>query len=228
MKYIIPTLLLLAVSLTSAETHDELVERAFASIEFNLRDHWSYTETTQNDDGATVARFDPRLADDQRWALLSVDERDPTEDEQEAFREKKLNQYRDDSDQEDSGTESMVADGSLELLEESDTYWQFRFKPRADSDDDEKFMNSVEGTLQVSKEGHYVAWVRLRNHETVKPGKGVKLEEFDTRLAFAPAHEGGPVVPQRIETRVKGKAMLVIKFDEEERISYSGFERVID
>jgi hypothetical protein len=89
-------------------------------------------------------------------------------------------------------------------------------------------MNAVEGTLQVAKDGHYVEWIRMRNRETVKPGKGVKLEVFDTRLDFAPAYEGGPIMPQSVETKVKGRAMLVIKFDEEERISYSDFERVID
>lgn len=228
MKTILSTLLLLASPHTLAETHDELVERAFASIEFGLHDSWSYVETTQNGDGIYVARFDPRMPDDRHWKLLSVDDQEPTYDELDAFSEEKANHHDDDSDPDDSEAASMVADGSLELLEESDSYWQFRFKPRTDTDDEEEFMSAVEGTLQVVKDGHYVAWIRMRNRETVKPGKGVKLEVFDTRLAFAPAYEGGPVVPQSVETKVKGRAMLVIKFDEEERISYSDYERVID
>lgn len=121
----------------------------------------------------------------------------------------------------------MVADGSLELLEETDAYWEFRFRPRTDSDEEDKFMNAVDGTLQVVKDGHYVAWIRMRNREPIKPGKGVKLEIFDTQLLFGPAYDGGPVLPQSVETRVKGKAMLVIKFDEKERVSYSDFERAI-
>jgi hypothetical protein len=185
-------------------------------------------ETTHNADGVFVARFDPRLPDDERWELLSVDEREPTDDELDAFREEKEDQHENDSDEEDSEFTSMVADGSLKLLEESDTYWQFQFTPRADSDDEVKFMNAVEGTLQVVKDGHYVEWIRMRNRETVKPGKGVKLDVFDTRLAFAPAHAGGPVMPRSVEMKVQGRAMLVVKFDEEERISYSDFERVID
>lgn len=225
MKYFIFTLLLLAASSASAETHDELVERAFAALEFNLRDHWSYTETTRNQDGIYVARFSAGLPDGERWTLLSVDDRDPTTDEIEEFLEEKSRHSDENSTDEDSASQSMVADGSLELLEESDTYWRFRFRPRADSEDEEKFMNSVEGSLQVTKDGHYVAWVHMRNRETIKPGKGVKLELFDTRLAFAPAFEGGPVLPRSVKTKVKGKAMLVIKFDEDEQISYSQFER---
>lgn len=228
MKTILTTLLLLTAPLALAETHDELVERAFASIAFDLSDSWSYVETTYNGDGVYVARFDPRLPDDRRWDLLSVDEREPTDDELEAFREEKADHHGDDPDQEDSEAASMVADGSLQLLEESDTYWRFQFRPRADTDDEEKFMNAVDGTLQVAKDGHYVSWIRMQNRETVKPGKGVKLELFDTRLTFTPAYEGGPVVPQSVETKVKGRAMLVIRFDEEERISYSDFERVIN
>lgn len=228
MKSIIPTLLLLATSLVNAETHDDLVDSAFAAMELNLRDYWSYTETSQRDDGLRVARFDPRLPEDQRWDLLSVDDREPTEDEQSEFREDKADNHRGGSDDEDSGARSMVADGSLELLEETDVYWQFRFRPRTDSDDEDRFMKAVDGTLQVAKDGHYVAWIRMKNHEPIKPGKGVKLEIFDTHLVFAPAYDGGPVLPQSVETRVKGKAMLVIKFDELEHVSYSDFERAIE
>ena len=228
MKPIISLLLLLATSLAHAETHDEILDRAFASMELNLRDNWSYTETSQNGDGLFVARFDPRLPEDQRWGLLSVDDREPTEDEQIEFREDKANSNHDDSDNEDSGARSMVADGSLELLEETDVYWLFRFKPRTDSDNVDKFMKAVDGTLQVVKDGHHVAWIRMRNREPIKPGKGVKLEIFDTRLVFAPAYDGGPVLPESVETRVKGKAMLVIRFDEKERVSYSDFERAIE
>ena len=228
MKPIISLLILLAASLVHAETHDEVVDRAFASMELNLRDYWSYTETNQKDDGLFVARFDPRLPEDQRWDLRSVDDREPTEDELIEFREDKANSHRDDSDNEDLETQSMVADGSLELLEETDLYWQFRFKPRTDSDDEDKFMKAVDGTLQVVKDGHYVAWIRMRNREPIKPGKGVKLEIFDTRLVFAPAYDGGPVLPESVETRVKGRAMFVIRFDEKEQVSYSDFERAIE
>ena len=228
MKPIISLLILLAASLVHAETHDEVVDRAFASMELNLRDYWSYTETNQKDDGLFVARFDPRLPEDQRWDLRSVDDREPTEDELIDFREDKANSHRDDSDNEALETQSMVADGSLELLEETDLYWRFRFKPRTDSDDEDKFMKAVDGTLQVVKDGHYVAWIRMRNREPIKPGKGVKLEVFNTRLVFAPAYDGGPVLPESVETRVKGRAMLVIRFDEKERVSFSDFERAIE
>jgi hypothetical protein len=35
-------------------------------------------------------------------------------------------------------------------------------------------------------------------------------------------------LPESVETRVKGRAMLVIRFDEKERVSFSDFERVIE
>jgi len=227
MKHLIFTLLLLAASPVNAETHEEIVDRAFASMELNLRDYWSYTETRQKDEILFVARFDPRLPEEQRWDLLSIDGREPTEDEQDEFREDKAGSHHDDSDDEDSGPRSMVAKGSLELIEETDSYWEFRFRPRTDSDDEDKFMKAVDGTLQVVKDGHYVAWIRMKNREPIKPGKGVKLEIFNTHLVFAPTYDGGPVLPRGVETRVKGKAMLVIKFDEKERVSYSDFERAI-
>lgn len=228
MRTLIPLLFLLAAPPVHAETHEEIVERAFASMEFNLRDYWSFTETTQSADGLFVARFDPRLPDDQRWDLISVDDRKPTEDEHETFREGKGNHGDDDSSEGGSEFRSMVAEGSLELLEESEHYWEYRFRPNADSDDEEELMKAVDGTLRVEKDGHYVTWLRMRNREPVKPGRGVKLDVFDVRMAFAPAYVGGPVLPESVSTSIKGKAMLVIKFDEEERVSYSDFERVIE
>lgn len=59
-------------------------------------------------------------------------------------------------------------------------------------------------------------------------GEGVKIEKFLTRLAFAPVHDGGPVLRLSVVAAIKGKAFLVVKFDETEKVTYSNFEHVLD
>ena len=120
----------------------------------------------------------------------------------------------------------MFADGSIELIEETDAYWMFTFRPETDSDEEAQFMEAVDARLKVVKDGHFVSLVSMRNTDTIKPGKGVKIRKFETELEFAPVYEGGPTVPRRVRAAVQGKAFLVVKIDEEEDIEFSDFEPV--
>ena len=222
MKTLITVFLVFATAVSYAETHEELVRRAFNAMEPDLSTNWSYTETTRNEDGTFVARFDPRLPDGQHWALLSVDGREPTEDELEEFVEDKSRGRGDNDD----GNEPMFNSGTVELIEETDDHWWFRYRPKTDSDKEKKFMEAVDARLKVVKDGHYISLISMRNTDTIKPGKGVKIRKFETDLEFAPAIEGGPVVPRSIKADIKGKAFLVVKFDEQEHIELSDFEKV--
>lgn len=217
----------LLATLAFAESHEELINRAFEALEDDLSRHWSYTHTQEDSEGVYVGRYDPRLPDAERWELLSVDAREPTASETEYYLERRRKE-QDEKAEDDGGFDSVAKDGSIALVEETDSYWLFSFEPVADSEEDMDFLESVDGTLRVNKDGHYVAEMTLQNRGTIKPGKGVKIERFLTRLAFAPIHEGGPVLPLSIEATIKGRAFLVVKFDEKEKVTYSNFERVLD
>jgi hypothetical protein len=225
MKPLAICLLLCAVS-AFAESYETLIDRAFEALEDDLSRDWSYTHTQENSEGLYVGRYDPRLPEAERWNLISVDAREPTARETEDYREQRRKEQGEPDD--DRGFESLAKEGSIALVEETDSYWLFSFEPAGDSEEDMDFMESVDGTLRVNKDGHYVAEMTLQNRSTIKPGKGVKIEKFLTRLAFAPTHEGGPVLPQSVEAAIKGKAFLVVKFDEHEKVTYSNFERVLD
>ena len=224
---LLATCLLLFATLAFAESHEELIDRAFEAIEDDLSRHWSYTHTQENSEGLHVGRYDPRLPETERWELISVDAREPTASEIQDYLEKRRKEQDEDTD-DDGEFESVAKGGSIALVEETDSYWLFSFEPVADSEEDLDIMASVDGTLRVNKDGHYVAEITLQNRGTIKPGKGVKIEKFLTRMAFAPIHEGGPVLPLSIEATIKGKAFLVVKFDEQEKVTYSNFERVVD
>ena len=59
--------------------------------------------------------------------------------------------------------------------------------------------------------------------ESATTDDGVTVGRYDV---LSPA-DGGPIVPIAVDTRVKGRAMLVIKFDETETIRYSDFEYAV-
>jgi len=227
MKRLVAVLFILASGVTHAETHEEIVERAFDAVETRIRDHWAFTRVETTADGVYVATHDPRR--EQAWELLTVDGREPSKDEREEFvseRETELGDDNDNENEEDNG--SMVSPGSVELIDETDERWQFNFKPKADSEEEEAFMKAVEGRLEVAKDGHYVRAVTLRNLETIKPGKGTKIEVFDTRLEFAPSPDGSAVLPVLVYAKVKGRALLVIGIDEEQTVQFSDYKRVMD
>jgi hypothetical protein len=216
---ILSLILLLAAATAHAESHEELVERAFDALADDIHEQWSFTETTSNRDGTFVATHDPQR--DEKWQLLSVDGREPTQKELDDF----LADKSGDSDSGGDDRESRVADGSLELLEETDDYFLFSFSPSIGDEEDKAFMDSVRGRLKVIKDGPYVAELKLENDGPIKPGKGVKIKTFKTHLQFAPIEEGGPVLIQSVDVEVKGRAMLVVGFDEQESVRFSDYRR---
>ena len=224
--------LLFAVFLVSTGAHatswDDVVDRAFDAMQDDLSEHFAYTETRRNSDGVSIGRYDPRFAQELRWQLESVDGREPTSEETEKFLQQKKKMQRNESDDEGGDIEAIIAEGSLELLDETDAHWLFGFKPSTDSDEEAEFMRSVDGTLMIVKDGHYVSQITMQNSKPIKPGKGIKIQEFRTMMDFAPLQAGGPTVPRSVQTSIQGKAMLVIKINESEAVEYSDFDIVAE
>lgn len=230
MKHLVVALLLSLGAIAHAESHDSIVKRAFDALDDDFPEGWSFTETVENGEGSSIARYDPTLSEANPWTLLSIDGREPTEKETRQFQERKARrrEAREADEGRSPSVDDMVARGTLTLREETDTHWEFGFTPAANSKEGAEFMRHVDGTLWVRKDGHYVSLIRLRNRETLKPGKGVRIESFDTRLEFGPAFADGPILPLLVQSAVRGKAMLMIRFDENERIRYSDFKPVAD
>ena len=212
-------LVFLAGISAGAEDYSELFEEAIETIDWEFGQEWAFTETSLRDDGLFVGHFDPRLEEGERWSLISVDRRQPTEKEAEKYEHDKA----DHGDSSESRTTGIVGSDSLELLEETDDYWLFTFVP---DDDEVAFTESVDAKVKIIKAGHYVESIDIRNHSDIKPGFGTKISRFVMQLEFGPAAEDGPIVPLSINVHVTGRALLFIGFDETESTRYSDFEHV--
>jgi hypothetical protein len=246
MNKILLLIALLLPAVAFANDYEDIVKRAFESIDRDFKEHWAFTETSTKDDVVLIGRYDPRLPENDRWALVSVDGLEPQEDEIEDYLEEKEKDNRrgrrggppdgdDANDANDEGAEhdedereysAIVNFTSLELVEETSDHWIFDFKPRIDADDDSdaKFMRDVIGRLKIIKNGHYIATINMHNKKTIKPAVGVKISKFITTMTFGPATDEGPIVPIAVDVEVKGRAMLVIRFDEVENVRFSDFE----
>jgi len=214
----IALVLLIGISV-GAEDYSELFEEAIEAIDWEFGQEWAFTETSLHDDGLFVGRFDPRLGEGERWSLISLNRREPTEKEAREY----ANDKEEDGGSSDSQTTGIVRSDSLELLEETDDYWLFTFVP---DDDETTFTENVDAKVKIIKAGHYVESIDIRNHSDIKPGFGTKISRFVMQLDFGPAADGGPIVPLSINVHVTGRALLFIGFDETEETRYSDFEHV--
>jgi hypothetical protein len=209
-----------------ADDHVDIVKRAFSNISNDFHQEWAFTESVTEEGVTIVGRYDPRFSDNARWNLLTIDGRAPTADEIADYQDDKENEF--DGHDDDSEIDIVNLD-TLELIEETDDSWVYRFIPEVDDDDDEEgreFMQQVDGTIKVIRDGNYLEYIDLRNNKPIRPAFSVKISRFLTRLTFGPAGDDGPIVPLSIDVEVKGRAILVIKIDVVESIRYSEYEYV--
>ena len=212
-------LLLGIVAPAAADDYAALFEEAAAAIEWNLERDWAFTETRIRDDLLWVSRFDPRNPEGERWTLISVDGRAPTDEERRDF-----DRDKDDHETADnSGRIDIVQPETLELVDETDTHLHLRFQP---DEDQVEFVENVDATAVIRKDGPAIETIDLRNHSDIRPGFGTKIGTFHFRMEFAPAIVNGPIVPKHMQIRVSGRALLFIGFDETELIKYGDFEYI--
>lgn len=203
------------------DKYDAIFEAALDSVEFDFEERWAYTETRVDSEHVWIARFDPRRSSGERWQIVSVDGREPTDEETEEFLKEKAHDH---SGSGDKRIDAMVEKDSVRLIDETSESWLFGFTP----EDDQAVMDSVDATIRIDKKTGQLDYIDMRNHRPIKPGYGVKISKLITRLTFGPAIDGGPVVPLSTQVAVKGRAYLVISFDEEELIRNSEFEYAED
>jgi len=200
-----------------AQDYKQLFEDAVATVDWELEKNWAFTESTLTDDKRWVGRHDPRNNEDERWTLISVDGRMPTEDELSEFANKK-----DEHETSDSSQRVDIVDvDTVELLEETEEYWLLNFIP---DEDEVEFIDNVDATVKIIKDGRYLEAIDLRNNADITPGFGTKIGTFRLHFEFGPATEGGPIVPRNMAIQVSGRALLFFGFDETEIIEYSDFE----
>jgi hypothetical protein len=213
-----------------ASDYSVLLYEAAAALNDDYYRDWAFTETSVEADVTTVARYDPGRPAGDRWEMLSVNGRAPTDEELAAFVDEKAEEesgdHREDDDSDKDVVETVQPE-SLSLIEETGDYWLFSFVPEED-EDDEGFLEFIDATLKIVKDGPYIESIILRSEKPFRPQFGVKVKDFLTRLEFGPAASGGPIVPMSIDIKINIRAYLVIGIDETSSTTFSDYQYVGD
>ena len=221
-----------AFSQTPHGSYEALFESAINAITWDIHDDWAFTATSSGKEGDRVGRYDPRLPEDKRWTLVSIDDRAPTDEEATEYADSRGDHHfggnhDDNGNDDDNGAIDMVEPGTLKLVEETDDHWLLSFVPTDDDDEDDvghKVLENMHGTVKIIKDGEYLAYVDIRNEGPIRPKFGVKMSKFLMRLAFGPTSDDGPVVMKSMDFAIKLSAFVLIRVNEAESMAFSDFE----
>ena len=99
------------------------------------------------------------------------------------FLEEKAARKAEREESEDDGDlTEMISPDSLVLTEESDDGWRYSFQPQ--DEDDEGFMQYIDGELRIPKQGQYLETISMASRGAFKPRTGVKIKEFNMQMEF--------------------------------------------
>jgi hypothetical protein len=220
--------LMLIVNLATANIdHERIVGDALDRITWNFETAWAFNETAVDDTVTTIGRFDPSKDEGSQWQLLSYDNRPPSPEEQENYARSKAFSHLDMQSDDGDGLASMIRFETLELVDEGASYWEYSFRPEFGADEEEaQFLDSLHGSLRVSKLTGNVLSIDIRNLKTIRPIVGAKIKRLTIRFEFGETVIEGPWVLTKLEVHVQGSAFVVVRFNELERYEFSDFEFV--
>lgn len=182
---------------------------------------WSYTQTTSAQDKSTVERFDAAKPVFERWSLVQQDGHAPTADETRHYAEIRSRWSR-------TGTAPKITDQlDLDSVEAAGVTgdratFRSRLRPGESGDKTAAFLRA---TIVVHTPTQTIESIELVSIGEFNPTVGVKIVEMKTRMTYAlPAGET-PALPQKVETRVRGKAFWVKSLDADLSVTYSGFTK---
>lgn len=215
------TLILALLLSTAATPSADLVDRALDAMEAAEPRDWAFVETVDFNDTRIVHRHEPDREGADRWVLVSIDGRAPTDDEREKHAKRKAAQET----QEDgnNGLRKLIAPGSLVMLDHDASFARYRFKPVTDDEGDARLYEHLTGTLRVVKDGPYIDRVELNSDKPFSPGFSVKVHSFSIVMTFGPEGGDGAVLPRSERFRMAGRAMVVKKIDMDVNVRYGDY-----
>ncbi|MGK2857165.1 MAG: hypothetical protein ACSLFQ_08155 [Thermoanaerobaculia bacterium] len=212
-----------------------LVEKALETMETSDQEGYAYRMSKVEGGATSIAQFDPTRPAGEVWSLLQKDGRKPTTKEIESFRKeraereaKQAKQRKDDAKKKgraDEDLRALIAPGSVQLVAETAERASYRFRMQSDDEDTRAMVDSIRGTLVISKAAPYVESLDLASTGEMRPVTGVKISEFHLTLTFHAPDAHGKALPATVRSVVKGRAMLVKKIDQDLSVSFTEYAR---
>ncbi len=180
---------------------------------------WSYTQNTTAEGKSLEERFDATRPDFERWTILKKDGRAPTDDEQRDYREKLTRRSRGGNapsftDQFDLASLETIADTT-----ERGTY-RCRLKRGESGDTTADFLRV---TLSLHKPSGTIESLEIASIGEFSPTFGVKIADMKTTMTFSFASDTTPSLPQKVTTRLRGRAFWIKSLDADMTVNYSDY-----
>lgn len=180
---------------------------------------WSYTQTTAGQGKSTVERCDAAKPEFDRWSLVQVDGRAPTPDELARYAENRSRRSR-------TGTAPRISEQldltSCETLSDAPDRARYRFRLRPGESSD-KTAPALRATLSLHKPTQTVESIELSNVAEFAPTLGVKISELKTTMTYSLPDADRPALPQKVETRTRGRAFFFKTLDADMRVTFSDY-----
>jgi hypothetical protein len=190
--------------------------------EIGVRKTWFYTITAHTDEEILVSRNKPAKDGIGSRELISVDGNPPSAERLEEFMEEQAERNEENDGDRKSGEFSEMVDyPTLTLDDVTNTQAILSFTPVIDGLEEES--DKLKGTIVLNTDTLLVEEFSLINTGKISPAFSVSLTTFKLKFLFTQID--GVTLYSRMETKIKGKAGFLKKFEESSKIVFSDYER---
>lgn len=214
----------LFAAVTSAAAMPDYVREALAKFSPEAPAGWAYTlTTTRNNEARTKARFDPARPPAERWTLLELNGRAPTDQEGAQFRRSLAG----GGSAAPQGTfqRGDIDPATVELVREDAERGEFVCAFRAEATGADKMLGHLRLRLTVNRHQPHVEQFALELKEPYGPVIGVKMRELLVRMRFSPPAGDRPSLPATHSSHFLGR-IFFIGMEENLESNYSDYARV--
>ena len=182
---------------------------------------WSFTQSTEADGKSRIERYDAGKPEFDRWTLLKQNNQAPNDDEQLDYKQKLIRRPG-------KGSAPLLTD-QLDLTNPekvSDTgdraSYRVRLKAGEAGDKTAEFMLVA---LTVHKPTHTIESLEIFSSGEFTPTWGVTISEMKTTMTYSLPSGDAPSLPQKVTTRLRGRAFLVKSLDADMIVDYADYAK---
>jgi len=198
-----------------------MVETALNKLAADSTNQYSYTKKTIATESTRTIKYDPTEKGSDRWELVSVNGQPPTKEEMKSFYEEKAK-----NEEKNGRSFSVVSDQMRDFSLISETDDMIKYSYRVESEKNKKMTEKLLCEMDIYKSDTSLAEITMEITEPVSPMVSVKLEEFRVQMKFDRYQPTGSPVIAQTQTRIKGKAMLFKKIDQNVMEKYYDYQLV--
>jgi hypothetical protein len=186
-------------------------------------EQWHYLRTRHGEERVIVDRHDPTQPGEAHWQLVSIDGREPTEDERRDYDKDRADHSDADERANNEDWVKVIVPDSVRLLATEGDARRFGYRMQSPDGRREELFAGLEGDLVVVDDADpaWIREVRLWNTETLRPALGVRIDAV--KLIFRFTRQGGWVVPTELQARWEGEFLMLKDIGDELRFTLADF-----